>query len=121
MQRSAIQLALTGLLLASAGCGLFKKKEAATTTATDYPVQDTYTNTQSYPTDTGAGFASTASTYGSTASTRYHTVQKKETLYSLARSYYGDHTKWRVIYDANRSDIGEDPNRIRVGQKLVIP
>jgi nucleoid-associated protein YgaU len=53
---------------------------------------------------------------------RYHVVQRKETLYSLARTYYnGDASKWRVIYEANRADIGDDANRIRVGQRLVIP
>jgi nucleoid-associated protein YgaU len=60
-------------------------------------------------------------TYGNAGGGRTHTVAKKETLYSIARLYYnGDQTKWRDIYEANRADIA-DPNRIRVGQKLVIP
>ncbi len=51
---------------------------------------------------------------------RYHTVVKHDTLYGLARTYYGDHRRWKEIYEANRSIIG-NPNRILVGQRLVIP
>jgi nucleoid-associated protein YgaU len=51
---------------------------------------------------------------------RYHTVAKKDTLYGLARTYYGDHRRWKEIYEVNRNVIS-DPNRILVGQRLVIP
>ena len=51
---------------------------------------------------------------------RYHTVVKKDTLYALARMYYGDQRRWKDIYEANRSTIS-DPNKIRVGQRLLIP
>ncbi len=51
---------------------------------------------------------------------RYHTVSKRDTLYGIARTYYGDHRRWKDIYEANRGDIG-DPNRIRIGQRLLIP
>ena len=54
------------------------------------------------------------------SSARYHTVGKKETLYSLARMYYNDHHRWKDIYEANKAAIG-DPNKIYVGQRLVIP
>ena len=54
------------------------------------------------------------------AAPRYHTVAKSDTLYSLARQYYGDHHRWKEIYGANRSAIS-DPNMIRIGQRLVIP
>jgi 5'-nucleotidase len=50
-----------------------------------------------------------------------HVVVKGDTLYSLARTYYnGDMSKWRDIYAANRSTL-RDPNRLRVGQELIIP
>lgn len=56
-----------------------------------------------------------------TASTdRYHTVARHDTLFALARTYYGDPGRWKDIYEANRSAIG-NPNQIRVGQRLVIP
>jgi nucleoid-associated protein YgaU len=51
---------------------------------------------------------------------RYHTVGKGDTLYALARRYYSDQRRWKDIYEANRDDIS-DANKIRVGQRLVIP
>ena len=51
---------------------------------------------------------------------RYHVVAKRDTLYALARAYYGNQARWKDIYEANRSTIG-DPNMIRVGQRLLIP
>lgn len=51
---------------------------------------------------------------------RYYTVAKRDTLYAIARTYYGDQRRWKEIYEANRADIS-DPNRIRVGQRLLIP
>jgi len=119
MQRSAIHWLVLGLALTVSGCGLFKKKSAPTTSADYGANQQVATNP--YPTDAGYSQPVPTSNYGSAAGSRAHTVTKKETLYSLARQYYGDHTKWRVIYEANRTDIGEDPNRLRVGQKLAIP
>jgi len=80
------------------------------------PAANTYPAYEPLPT---AAYPST--TYATNSGSRYHTVAKKDTLYSIARVYYnGDHTKWREIYEANRAEIS-DPNRIRVGQRLVIP
>ncbi len=64
-------------------------------------------------------------TYGPMASAtsqeqRYHTVARHDTLYRLARTYYGDQRRWKDIYEANRATVS-DPNRIRVGQRLLIP
>ena len=55
-----------------------------------------------------------------TTGARYHTVVKKDTLYGLARVYYGDQRRWKDIFEANRAAIS-DPNKIRVGQRLLIP
>lgn len=51
---------------------------------------------------------------------RMHAVQRKDTLYSLARLYYNDHRQWKKIYEANREQIA-NPNMIKVGMNLVIP
>ncbi len=56
--------------------------------------------------------------YSSTG--RMHSVQRKDTLYSLARLYYNDHRQWKKIYEANRDRIA-NPNMIKVGMNLVIP
>ena len=54
------------------------------------------------------------------SSGRMHSVQRKDTLYSLARLYDKDHRQWKKIYEANRDRI-DNPNMIKVGMNLVIP
>lgn len=54
------------------------------------------------------------------AGPRFHTVAKGDTLYALARRYYSDQRRWKDIFAANRDSIG-DANKIRVGQRLMIP
>ncbi|MFW6032662.1 MAG: LysM peptidoglycan-binding domain-containing protein, partial [Phycisphaeraceae bacterium] len=44
-----------------------------------------------------------------------------DTLSRIARRYYGDPGKWRVIYDANRQRIGSNPNTLQAGSPLLIP
>ncbi len=51
---------------------------------------------------------------------RFHTVAKSDTLFRLARTYYNDQRRWKEIYEANRSML-IDPNKIRIGQRLLIP
>ncbi len=49
-----------------------------------------------------------------------HPVQAGDTLWSIAKKYYGDGAKYTVIYEANKN-ILTDPNNILVGQVLTIP
>jgi len=49
-----------------------------------------------------------------------HVVAKGDTLFGLARRYYGNPAKWKDIAKANQDDL-RDPNLLRVGQRLVIP
>ena len=51
---------------------------------------------------------------------RIHEVVKGDTLSKIAKQYYGDANKYRKIFDANR-DILDNPDLIKVGQKLRIP
>lgn len=51
---------------------------------------------------------------------RTHTVRPGETLGSIAARYYGASGDWRRIHEANRA-ILPNPNRIEVGQVLIIP
>lgn len=50
-----------------------------------------------------------------------YTVKKGDCLWSIAKSLYGSGSKYSVIYDANKSVIGGNPNRIYPGQVLTIP
>jgi nucleoid-associated protein YgaU len=54
-----------------------------------------------------------------------YTVQTSDTLWSIARKFYGDESKRIEIYKANmgRKEDGkiENPNRIYPGQVLTIP
>ena len=51
---------------------------------------------------------------------RIHVVESGDSLYRLARDYYGDSKEWVIIYNANRDKIGE--NRVLlIGNKIRIP
>lgn len=52
--------------------------------------------------------------------TRFHIVQKDETLSAISQQYYGTATQWRKILAANEQNI-KDADRIRPGTKLIIP
>lgn len=52
---------------------------------------------------------------------RTYTVKKGDTLWALAKKYYGSGSKWSTIYEANKAVIGSNPNLIYPGQVFVIP
>jgi nucleoid-associated protein YgaU len=53
--------------------------------------------------------------------TKFHTVKEGETLSSIAQEYYGDPNDYTLIYEANKEEIGPDPDQIKVGLKLKVP
>lgn len=50
-----------------------------------------------------------------------YTVVSGDCLWKIAKQFYGDGGKWSVIYNANKSMIGGNPNLIYPGQVLTIP
>ncbi len=52
-----------------------------------------------------------------------HKLTAEETLSHLALKYYGSAYEpyWRVIYEANKEQIGDNPSRVRPGMMLRIP
>jgi nucleoid-associated protein YgaU len=50
----------------------------------------------------------------------YYVVQKGDTLQKISQKFFGTTQKWKKIYNANKSVL-KSPDRIRPGQKLVIP
>ncbi len=51
---------------------------------------------------------------------RRYTVERGDTLSSIALRFYGDAGKWRILMTANRDSLG-GTDRVRVGQVLRIP
>ncbi|MEL6343928.1 MAG: LysM peptidoglycan-binding domain-containing protein [Myxococcota bacterium] len=50
-----------------------------------------------------------------------HTVVKGDWLIKIAREKLGDMNRWREIYTLNKDVVGNNPNLIFPGQKLVLP
>ena len=69
---------------------------------------------------TGGGFKAWGSSKKTIAE---HTVGGGDTLSHIALEYYGHATKpyWMLIYEANKSLIGDDPNKVKRGITLKIP
>ena len=51
---------------------------------------------------------------------RTYTVQRGDSLSKIAKALYGDATKWRAIYEANKDQI-KNPDLIHPDQVFVIP
>jgi len=50
-----------------------------------------------------------------------YTVSSGDSLSAIARATLGDPGRWREIYELNKDVIGANPNKIHVGQDLVLP
>ena len=53
-------------------------------------------------------------------STGTHVVQPGDTLWAIAKKYYGNGNQYTKIFNANKDKI-KNPNLIYPGQQLVIP
>lgn len=53
--------------------------------------------------------------------TQTYTVVKGDCLWNIAKKFYGNGSKYTVIYNANKVVIGGNPNLIYPGQVLTIP
>jgi tetratricopeptide (TPR) repeat protein len=51
---------------------------------------------------------------------RKHVVGKGDTLFSLSQRYYGNRSRWREIYAANREVMASE-NDLKIGMELRIP
>lgn len=73
------------------------------------------------PTPPTQGAAPTQPTQpASTGSYRRHVVAKGDTLFSLAQRYYGNRSRWRDIYAANRQVLPSE-SALTIGMELRIP
>ena len=51
---------------------------------------------------------------------RVHVVEQGDNLGNISRKYYGEFRRWKDIAEANK-EILPDPNKLKIGMKLVIP
>lgn len=121
--RKPFALTLTVVAMFVVGCN--KPKDDLELTSSSVPPPDNYGSYESTDTGTdgntwGDSYLAQGDSYDDSGGGRVHVVQRHDTLFALARSYYGDASQWRKIYQANGDQIS-DPNRIKVGMKLVIP
>lgn len=50
-----------------------------------------------------------------------HVVMAGEDIFKIAEIYYGNGFLWRYVYEANREQIGDDPENVQPGMILEIP
>ena len=55
------------------------------------------------------------------AAVRHHTVARGDTLFSLAQKYYGNRSRWRDIFAANRDILASENSPLKIGTELKIP
>jgi len=53
-------------------------------------------------------------------STKEYTIQKGDTLSKIAKEHLGAAHRWKYLYELNKDRI-RDPNKLKVGQKIIIP
>jgi len=52
---------------------------------------------------------------------RVYVVQEGDNLYDIARWELGKVTRWPEIYDLNRDALGNDPDHLTPGMRLILP
>jgi LysM repeat protein len=70
-----------------------------------------------------SGYSDSKVAVAATPSSQTYVVKKGDTLWSIAKKYYGDGKQWRKILDANTKSLSTAGNTktLRVGFQLVIP
>ncbi len=53
-------------------------------------------------------------------STKEYIIQKDDTLSKIAQEQLGRASRWKYLYELNKDRI-KDPNKLKVGQKIIIP
>lgn len=53
-------------------------------------------------------------------STKEYTIQKNDSLWKIAQKELGSGHRWKYLYEINKDKI-KNPNRLKVGTKIIIP
>ena len=117
MQRNLILLAMSATM-GMLGC----TKQPEEDLAGLYPPEAVDLDTMADASDplgpvTGT-FSSTPAPGGAMSEAQTYTIQRRDTLWSIAKRYYGDGKRWHDIAAANPGII---PERLKIGQTIVMP
>lgn len=52
---------------------------------------------------------------------RTYRVKAGDSLYVIAKDVLGDAARWGELFELNKQTLGNDPNRLKVGQTLTLP
>lgn len=53
-------------------------------------------------------------------STKEYTIKKDDSLWKIAKEQLGSGHRWKYLYELNKDKI-KDPNKLKPGQKIIIP
>ncbi|MGA7991145.1 MAG: LysM peptidoglycan-binding domain-containing protein [Thermoanaerobaculia bacterium] len=70
--------------------------------------------------DVKSGSGSTAGAPAGQTATRTYTVVGGDSLSKIAKKIYGDASRWKEIWEANKDKV-KNPDLIHPGQELKIP
>lgn len=63
----------------------------------------------------------TPTTSANVVETKTYTVVRGDCLWNITKKYTGNGSRWKELYDLNKTTIGSNPNLIKPGQVLTLP
>ncbi len=83
-------------------------------------IEERSTKSWSVPDKAPSPSPQTEETTARKSSSRTYVVQPGDTLASISRKFYKSPARWKKILNANKKSI-DDPQKLRIGQSLIIP
>jgi nucleoid-associated protein YgaU len=83
-------------------------------------LEDRSLKVRSAPDQTQSGGPPPEKSTAEKSSSRAYVVQTGDTLVSISRKFYKSPARWKKILNANKKSI-DDPEKLRIGQRLIIP
>jgi len=83
-------------------------------------LEDRSLKLRSAPDQTQSGGLQSEEATAKKSSSRTYVVQSGDTLASISRKFYKSPARWKKILNANKKSI-DDPEKLRIGQRLIIP
>jgi nucleoid-associated protein YgaU len=94
----------------------FRKDVTGALSGSEDPINAVSAETPPAPKATGVE----ATTTSGAKRARQHVVEAGDTLFTIAKAYYGDGARFVDLFQANRSQV-KDPERLEPGVVLTIP